>query len=1501
MELSLPRKLMHGSGSAWLGAWILLGLGAFQPSQAEVILQYFGTPWSEIESRLPEIAERGYDSLWLPPPAKASSGTYSVGFDPLDRFDLGDRNQAGTIPTKYGTKAELLRLMKSAHRFGLRVYFDNVMAHTGGPLDSTNLPGQLFAGIPGFVPEDFHIVWDSTNRVWKKPADWPDWNNEWQVLYRNPFAWDIALETGSNNLSFNPTGLAEGQSFPKWIGIRHPGRTELYLDTDLNVGTDGNGLPLHPFADAEPFQDTGYLNAGILTGAANGRFDWKDANGNGQHDSGETSEPFTDTGVDPLTPGRNTLTWGAGDGKYNMGNPVPEDVNTMIHRSARWQMHTLRADGFRLDAVKHVPVDFFGSRDSLGKDRSSAGYTGQIQEQFNLTRGFSDWSNHRDTLFASTSSPRDDAFLFGEHLGAPPADGPYLEAGMRIANDNILNTVRNNFGSNLSGADQVNWGGFGTPDQRVNYIMSHDNNYLWPADRPAAFAHLLHREGPAIVYTDGYNESTAPDYFPKPAEVNFLGQFNDNSVVSALEVNQDFARGSQSPKWQDTNFVAWVREDWAERKGTNAWSAPTLAFMLARPYQTSGQGRLFSSGFPNGATLVNHSPHGGRFQVTVNASGQIVNASGQAPVVSPGQWFAFGWHNPRLPFLWQAPRHQEERPPIEIFQDGQKTPFMDHWRTDGTNGDTAFNPYQLPTADTAPRAYRVRIPRVTSATNLTFRATADGSADTIRLKLNGGIDLNSHLGLGPSTGDLRDFPPAATSDQFNPSDTVLQASTDTYLGYEQMRLANRSAERFAGPTAGRSGCGSPGAESYQITIGVSSNLTISNTAPTIPNSRWLTSVLHDPAALNPSGQPQLSPPPATAAGAPLSLWTRVEDSSTNAKSVWVYFTTNGTSYPEGSCGSGKESTQVAVAEETPAGSGWWKADLPALPAGTVLRYKVGATRNEAAASIFPFSPSDISLAERMETVFEISGFNATTAPVYLHNDYGPLRQGLEEGFHVLRSRAFVGRTDGSSIYRTETQTFYLDAQPPSGAILYPRAGDFVGGTSYGAVIGTDDTVTEVWYRIEDSSSANDDPIVGNGATAWAQAAFQPVPGALTGTSHTKEWRFAYRNIPPSGLATLRVRLKEASSATDLSLTDGEGRFTTLTQTINTVGPQVTIAFPATNGSRIDPGYVLKVNFSHSLAEGLPLEDLLARFTLTLNGTTQPRTGWQVNYGSYGTNGSFHELAIPLPDSMHGSVDQSHQLKITHLHPDLLPLEATRGVIANPVSLTIAWPQANGDRVDDNYVLKAHFSKNLATGLSQEQLLSRFSFSAKGVIQAYPSFSVNYGSFGSGNASHELGVPVPDLYNGSIGTSHSLVVTYTFPSGRTLTATRTVTANPSARNTMTKFNQVFFATDTAAVKDPTADPDGDGLSNFMEFALGTHPKVAEPGAFGMATGSTNGSFTLRFLTRWGRNYQVESTPDLFQWTKLPGSDVVGNGAPAEVTDTNSPQHLRRFYRIQISVP
>ena len=92
-----------------------------------------------------------------------------------------------------------------------------------------------------------------------------------------------------------------------------------------------------------------------------------------------------------------------------------EYVQDYLARAARWEIDRTKADGFRLDAVKHVRDDFFGAEYGADKNSSTYGYLGQISQQFKLTRGFSD-TNYRDTVF-NTELPRDDAMFFGEHLG----------------------------------------------------------------------------------------------------------------------------------------------------------------------------------------------------------------------------------------------------------------------------------------------------------------------------------------------------------------------------------------------------------------------------------------------------------------------------------------------------------------------------------------------------------------------------------------------------------------------------------------------------------------------------------------------------------------------------------------------------------------------------------------------------------------------------------------------------------------------------------------------------------------------------------------------------------------------------------------------------------------------------------------------------------------------------------------------------------------------------
>src|SRR5436190_14118224 len=136
---------------------VLLAFWCVAPraAHADAMLQLFNVNYDELITKMPEIAEAGYTSLWLPPPTNGGS-VFSVGYDVFDPFDLGDKDQRGTVRTRYGTKAQLLRAVEIAHRFGLRVYFDNIMNHRGFvvPGYDANTPTNYY---PGLVPGDFHL------------------------------------------------------------------------------------------------------------------------------------------------------------------------------------------------------------------------------------------------------------------------------------------------------------------------------------------------------------------------------------------------------------------------------------------------------------------------------------------------------------------------------------------------------------------------------------------------------------------------------------------------------------------------------------------------------------------------------------------------------------------------------------------------------------------------------------------------------------------------------------------------------------------------------------------------------------------------------------------------------------------------------------------------------------------------------------------------------------------------------------------------------------------------------------------------------------------------------------------------------------------------------------------------------------------------------------------------------------------------------------------------
>ena len=486
--------------------------------------------------------------------------------------------------------------------------------------------------------------------------------------------------------------------------------------------------------------------------------------------------------------------------------------------------------------------------------------------------------------------------------------------------------------------------------------------------------------------------------------------------------------------------------------------------------------------------------------------------------------------------------------------------------------------------------------------------------------------------------------------------------------------------------------GSPGAETWVASIGTAGITRNDGGGPNTgaDTASW---IYHDPAADNQLGSStlQFSPAPEAAAGAPVTVWVKVGYENEISR-LFLYYTTDGTSWPEGSMGVGKNGTQVIELSDAAAGAPdgpmvtrWWSGTLPAMAEGTELRYKIGGSR-EVSGPVFPFSENDFSLAERGETLFEVSGFNAETAVHHPHNDYGGLATGLEEGYHVIRTRAFVGRTDGSSIYRTHTRTFYYDSRRATGRIVFPKDNDQLGGSGYEGVVTTDASVAEVWFRITDGTAANDGP--GNGS--WTPATLQAPSVFLRDSGAAKEWRFAYQNIPASGSAVIEVRLLEDSSSRDMSLSDEAGWFTTLSRTVITgVGRTWNIGEPA-EGAVVSPGDKMRVYFTKDLANGITAQDFLSEVRVLIasstsgspaGGVLQPLSSYRLVYDATSAE---HAVEFDFPNLFNGDPDFLHHVRVVHLRggqtlSDTVLVKMAPGPLADSDAdgLPDGWESQNG--------------------------------------------------------------------------------------------------------------------------------------------------------------------------------------------------------------------------------
>ena len=82
--------------------------------------------WDHLGKQTQSLAQAGFTSVWLPPVTKAEQGIgeAALGYSVFDDYDIGSKDQKGTVHTRYGNREQLTRCAAMLRANGLEIYLD---------------------------------------------------------------------------------------------------------------------------------------------------------------------------------------------------------------------------------------------------------------------------------------------------------------------------------------------------------------------------------------------------------------------------------------------------------------------------------------------------------------------------------------------------------------------------------------------------------------------------------------------------------------------------------------------------------------------------------------------------------------------------------------------------------------------------------------------------------------------------------------------------------------------------------------------------------------------------------------------------------------------------------------------------------------------------------------------------------------------------------------------------------------------------------------------------------------------------------------------------------------------------------------------------------------------------------------------------------------------------------------------------------------------------------
>jgi glycosidase len=553
------------------------------------MLQWFECRWNDMERRMPDYFIAGFGAVWLPPvskgylnPRDVNQNSFSAGYDPIDRFDLGRPG----AQTAYGTEAYFDSLIDEFHRANAKVYVDMVLNHNAGRQTSQQF--QEDGGYPGFWMGPIDTPFKDATDNWGDfhagiaagyyQSENP--NNPRYCLLQGDLVSLIDINQAANNVFIRqPVAAGNPQNIPAGTYFNKPDANNARFYPDQALGTTTVNNP-------------GMWYAGALT-------------------TGIFAAPCT-------VPERNEPASQFTLGKFNLANPLagdptPENATGYMLRWVQWMLDVHNVDGFRIDAVKHTPSWFFDTFfDSVVYQRRT-GPDGQVFTPYSFGESVEGNDFTFDRYVRMPNGRTTGRLVSGDAFGNRDCLDLSGAGNIRnVVNAGGLGSWTGVTGGHLDSTDD----GFNNGTVGVNHIWSHDNGSTGdggsappsPSDKAQgwfAHAYLAMRPGQKKFYHNARGVNRTGGFWPRHGLLPVFGVTPSSNIANPvitnlIQLNNMLGRGEFVPRWTDGDVLVFDRRT---NGGVNGFSSNCLVGTNDR-YDSGFDERTVATNFPAGTRLV---------------------------------------------------------------------------------------------------------------------------------------------------------------------------------------------------------------------------------------------------------------------------------------------------------------------------------------------------------------------------------------------------------------------------------------------------------------------------------------------------------------------------------------------------------------------------------------------------------------------------------------------------------------------------------------------------------------------------------------------------------------------------------------------------------------------------------------------------------------------------------------------------------------------------------